>query len=106
MKILQSDNCFNSKNSGKCTLHAKEPKQRRFTRTITGGARRTVGISARIFACALVLAIFPALRIGAQSAEQWKLPDIPWAFPIRDKVPPAIDDRSGPQHVPGSTKSY
>jgi cytochrome c553 len=65
-----------------------------------------VGISARIFACTLVLALIPALRMGAQSAEQWKLPDIPWAFPIRDKVPTVIDERSGPQHVPGSTKSY
>jgi len=54
----------------------------------------------------LALALLPALRIGAQSAEQWKLPDIPWAFPIRDKVQPIIDERIGPQHVPGSTKSY
>jgi cytochrome c553 len=53
-----------------------------------------------------VLALFPALRIGAQSAEPWHLPDIPWAFPIRDKVQPVIDERTGPQHVPGSSKSY
>jgi cytochrome c553 len=54
----------------------------------------------------MALAFVPVLRIEAQSAEQWKLPDIPWAFPIRDKVPPVIDARGGPQHVPGSTKSY
>jgi cytochrome c553 len=53
-----------------------------------------------------VLALIPALRIGAQSAEPWHLPDIPWAFPIRDKVQPVIDERIGPQHVPGSSKSY
>ena len=78
----------------------------RFTRLPTGGARRSVGTLFRVFSCALVLALVPALRIGAQSAQEWKLPDIPWAFPIRDKVPPAIDERSGPMHVPGSTKSY
>jgi cytochrome c553 len=54
----------------------------------------------------MALAFVSVLRIEAQSAEQWKLPDIPWAFPIRDKVPPVIDARGGPQHVPGSTKSY
>jgi cytochrome c553 len=63
-------------------------------------------IFARILLCAAVLALVPVLRIGAQSAQQWKLPDIPWAFPIRDKVQPAIDDRNSPQHVPGSTKAY
>ena len=54
----------------------------------------------------MVLALLPALRIEAQSAQPWHLPDIPWAFPVRDKVPPVIDERVGPQHVPGSTKSY
>ena len=78
----------------------------RFTRLPTGGARRSVGNLFRVFSCALVLAFVPALRIGAQSAQEWKLPDIPWAFPVRDKVPPAIDEKSGPMHVPGSTKSY
>ena len=42
----------------------------------------------------------------AQSAEPWHLPDIPWAFPIRDKVQPVLDERKGPQHVPGSSKAY
>jgi cytochrome c553 len=54
----------------------------------------------------LVLALLPAVRSGAQSAEPWHLPDIPWAFPIRDKVQPVLDVRTGPQHVPGSTKTY
>jgi len=68
--------------------------------------QKSVAISAKILACALVLALVPALRIGAQSAEPWHLPDIPWAFPIRDKVQPVLDERKGPQHVPGSTKAY
>jgi len=106
MKTLQSDNRIDSKHFGKDTRNAKDQKQWHFTRKIAGGARRAVGISTRIFACALALALLPVLRIGAQSAEQWKLPDIPWAFPIRDKVPPVMDDRSGPQHVPGSSKTY
>jgi cytochrome c553 len=42
----------------------------------------------------------------AQSAEPWHLPNIPWAFPIRDKVQPVLDERKGPQYVPGSAKSY
>jgi cytochrome c553 len=54
----------------------------------------------------LVLALIPALRMGAQSSQPWHLPDIPWAFPIRDKVHPVLDISTGPQHVPGSTKSY
>ncbi len=60
----------------------------------------------RICACAFVLASLPIIRIGAQSPQQWKLPDIPWAFPVRDKVQPEIDARSGLIHVPGSTKAY
>jgi len=78
----------------------------RFVRTRPGGARRSLGTLLRVLSCALVLALIPSLRIGAQSAEPWHLPDIPWAFPIRDKVQPVIDERTGPQHVPGSTKSY
>jgi cytochrome c553 len=70
------------------------------------GTQKSAGTLARILVCALLLAFLPPLRIGAQSVEQWKLPDIPWAFPIRDKVQPVIDERSGPQHVPGSSRSY
>jgi cytochrome c553 len=106
MKFPHSDYFFDSKHSGKGIPPAKEQKQWRFIQAIAGCALRAVGISARIFACALVLATLPASRIGAQSAEQWKLPNIPWAFPIRDKVPPVIDERNGAQHVPGSSKSY
>ena len=74
--------------------------------TCDAAQRRSTGTFVRILCCALVLALIPTLRIGAQSAAQWKLPDIPWAFPIRDKVQPVLDERSGPQHVPGSVKSY
>jgi cytochrome c553 len=63
-------------------------------------------IPEKIFFCALALALIPAVRSGAQSAQEWKLPDIPWAFPIRDKNPPVIDERSGPIHVTGSDKTY
>jgi cytochrome c553 len=54
----------------------------------------------------LALALVPVLPAAAQTAEPWHLPDIPWAFPIRDKVPPVLDERNGPQHVPGSKKAY
>lgn len=56
--------------------------------------------------CALVFGLIPALQIAAQSAQEWKLPDIPWAFPIRDKNPPALDQRNGAIHVTGSDKTY
>jgi len=62
--------------------------------------------SVKILVCALTLALLPALHIGAQSAKEWKLPDIPWAFPVRDRVQPVLDERKGPQHVPGSSKQY
>jgi cytochrome c553 len=63
-------------------------------------------ILANIFGFALALALIPAVRSGAQSTQEWKLPDIPWAFPIRDKNPPALDDRTGAIHVTGSDKTY
>jgi cytochrome c553 len=106
MKTPQGDNRFASEHLGKDTRKTPEPTRRFLTGPTSGGARRSVAISVRILGCALVFAFLPVLRIRAQTAEQWKLPDIPWAFPIRDKVPPVIDERSGPQHVPGSSKSY
>jgi len=76
--------------------------------------RNLVSLAARIGVCAIALALLLALRTKAQSAQgqpapqqqQWKLPDIPWAFPVRDKVQPVIDERSGQIHVPGSSKTY
>lgn len=59
-----------------------------------------------MFICGLVLVSLPAIQIGAQSWQEWKLPDIPWAFPIRDKVQPILDERNGPLRVPGSNKTY
>src|SRR5258708_7252982 len=106
MKPPQSDGRFNSKYFGEDKRNTEAQIRWGFPQPNTGGARRTVGTPARIFICALVLALLPVIRIGAQSAQEWKLPDIPWAFPIRDKVQPVIDERNGPQHVPGSTKSY
>jgi len=106
MKTLQSGNHIDSKHFGQDTRNTEEQTQRRLTQPCTGSARRSVAISAKILVCSLVLAFLPVLRIRAQSGEQWKLPDIPWAFPKRDKIPPVTDDRSGPQHVPGSAKSY
>jgi cytochrome c553 len=106
MKTLQSGNHIDSKHFGQDTRIMEEQTQWRLSRPSTCTSRRSVATSARILVSALVLAFIPALRIGAQSAEQWKLPDIPWAFPIREKVPPVIDTRNGAQHVPGSAKSY
>ena len=106
MKTPQSDNRFDSKLFNQDTRNNKVQSHRRLIRPHAGGARRSWGTLVRVLSCALVLALIPALRIGAQSAEPWHLPDIPWAFPIRDKVQPVIDERTGPQHVPGSTKSY
>jgi cytochrome c553 len=106
MKTPQSDNRFDSEHFGKDRRYTEEQTQRRLTQLSKSGALSPLAISARILAGALLLAFVPALRIAAQSAEQWKLPDIPWAFPIRDKVQPVIDERNGPQHVPGSTKAY
>jgi cytochrome c553 len=81
--------------------------------------RTSVNLILKISACAatVVLALLPALRTSAQSAQeqqhaqqqsqqQWKLPEIHWAFPVRDKVQPVIDERSGQIHVPGSAKTY
>jgi cytochrome c553 len=106
MKTPQSDIRLNSRHFSNDKRNKKEKTCRSFIRTAEGGARSSVGTLVRILSCALVLALIPALRIGAQSAEPWHLPDIPWAFPIRDKVQPVIDERTGPQHVPGSRKSY
>src|ERR1700680_2590675 len=106
METPQSGNRFDSKYFGKGTQSTDERSRWRLTRPTTGGARRSMGTLAGIFSCAVALAFLPVLRTGAQSVEQWKLPDIPWAFPIRDKVQPVLDERSGSQHVPGSTKSY
>lgn len=69
-------------------------------------AAQSLKFSAKLLACAAALAMLPAIRSAAQSAQEWHLPDIPWAFPIRDKVQPLLDQRTGPMHVPGSTKAY
>jgi cytochrome c553 len=106
MKTPQSDNRFNPKHFSQDKRNQEMKSHGRFIRPHAGGVRRSLGTLVRVLSCALVLALIPALRIGAQSAEPWHLPDIPWAFPIRDKVQPVIDERIGPQHVPGSSKSY
>jgi cytochrome c553 len=106
MKTSARGNRFNSRHFHKETQIRDAQTGRHFSRRAADGAGRSALTLTRIFICTLVLTFLPVLRIGAQSAQQWKLPDIPWAFPIRDKVRPLIDERSGPQHVPGSTKSY
>jgi len=72
--------------------------------TLKNGNRSRTLVKVCIFLFASTF--FPILRSAAQSAQQWKLPDIPWAFPVRDKVQPEIDVRGGLIHVPGSTKAY
>ena len=106
MKTPQRGSRFNSNHFCRDDRNPEERKRCGFERARSGGARGSVGTLARISICALVLVSLPAIRIGAQSAQEWKLPDIPWAFPIRDKVQPVLDERTGPMHVPGSTKAY
>jgi cytochrome c553 len=106
MKTSAGGNRFDSGHFHKETQIRDAQTGRHFSRPAMGGAGRSAATFARILICTLALTFLPVLRIGAQSAQQWKLPDIPWAFPIRDKVQPVIDERSGPQHIPGSTKSY
>ena len=106
MKIPKSGNRFDSINSCKRVRKTEEQTPGQFIRPDSNGRRESVAIFGRILVCALVLASIPFVSVAAQSAQQWKLPDIPWAFPIRDKVQPVIDERNGPQHVPGSAKSY
>jgi cytochrome c553 len=106
MKTPQSNNRFDLTNFNKSTQNKELRPLGRFILRPAFDERRSTGTFVRVLCCALVLALIPTLRIGAQSAAQWKLPDIPWAFPIRDKVQPVLDERSGPQHVAGSVKSY
>ena len=106
MKTANGDNRFGSRHFHKDARSTKKQSHWFFARLAAGVMRKSSGTFTRIFIFALALALIPALRIGAQSAQPWHLPDIPWAFPIRDKVQPVIDERNGPQHVPGSTKSY
>jgi cytochrome c553 len=112
MKALNNENRwdrmqpFDARYSGEYTRDTKERARRRSTRQAHRGARRSVGAFLRVDICTLVLALLPIVRIGAQSPQQWKLPDIPWAFPVRDNMQPVIDSRSGLIHVPDSARSY
>ena len=106
MKTPSRENRFSAIHFSKHIRNTKERSEGQFTRPAAGAARKFAGTFSGVLICALALALIPVLRIGAQSAQPWHLPDIAWAFPVRDKVQPVIDDRSGPQHVPGSTKSY
>jgi len=106
MKIPAGDACFEAKRFAKDALHAKDRLRRCLERTGAKEARRSLGNCMRTLSFVLALALFPVIRTGAQSPQQWKLPDIPWAFPVRDKVQPVIDERVGPQHVPGSSRTY
>jgi cytochrome c553 len=112
MKILTGENggdgmqFFEARRSGKYTQDTKERTRLRETRLADGGNRKSAGAFLRVGICALVLALLPIVRVGAQSPQQWKLPDIPWAFPVRDNVQPVLDVRSGLIHVPDSARSY
>jgi cytochrome c553 len=106
MKTRNHENRIDLKKFVKRKRTAEDSAQLHHSRRATGGARNSIAISAGILACAAALTLVPMLRIGAQSAEPWHLPNIPWAFPVRDKVQPVLDERTGPIHVPGSTKTY
>lgn len=102
MKISPRVNRFSSRCFGVDLQNPEGQTQRRFARA----ARKSPGTFFGISILVIALSIFPVIRTGAQSAEPWKLPDIPWAFPVRDKVQPVLDARTGLIHVPGSTKEY
>lgn len=109
MKTPQSGRPFDSKVFQQCAQTESELAVEPCPRQNQHGARSCVRASASICLGALALACVAAIGTWAQSgqpAQPWHLPDIPWAFPIRDKVQPVIDERNGPQHVPGSTKAY
>ncbi len=106
MKTPYRDTRFAPIQSQKNISAANNQERRRITPAAPSHARSSAAISARLLVCALALGLVPAAETGAQSAQPWHLPDIPWAFPIRDKVQPAIDERTGPLHVPGSAKTY
>src|ERR1700745_1816787 len=99
MRTQQSGDRFDSKRLGKDRSNKAKLSTRNFTRSNAHGKRTALETFSRIFICALPVARAPATRTGAQSAPEWHLPDIPWAFPIRDKVPPILDERKGPQHI-------
>ena len=106
MKTRHRDHRFDSESSQKFPFNRKKESDGR----VAGSrSRGSLQVSSPIFIGALVLALFPAIRSvarSAQAAPEWHLPDIPWAFPVRDKVQPVLDERTGPIHVPGSTKTY
>jgi cytochrome c553 len=106
MKSPQGGYRFDSRDAVEGTHATIGRAPRRSARRHVSGVRTSFGIAIRILICAAALTCIAAIRTCAQSSQPWHLPDIPWAFPIRDKVQPAIDERSGPQHVPGSGKSY
>src|SRR5450631_1716990 len=106
MKIPAGDTFFDQKRFARDAFHAKDRLRRYLKLTGARKARRSLGTCMRTLSIVLMIVVFPVIRTGAQSAQQWKLPDIPWAFPVRDKVQPVIDERVGPQHVPGSSKAY
>src|SRR5579863_8085973 len=106
MKTLNRDTGLDTRRYYKDPRNKKRQSQRHSARLAASGTPRSVGTFNRVFVCALALALIPNLRTGAQSTQPWHLPDIPWAFPVRDNHPPVLDDRSGPIHVPGSAKTY
>ena len=106
MKIPKNDDHFGIKTFRNGLKEIEIRIWRNPFRTALGSSRKSGVTFARMIGFAVLLAVIPVLRIGAQSPQQWKLPNIPWAFPIRDKIQPVIDERNGPLYVPGSAKSY
>jgi cytochrome c553 len=106
MKTAHPENRFDSSHFQGITRGARAQNQLRFAPIENRGARASAAASARLLIFVAALVLLPSVRSVAQSAQEWHLPDIPWAFPVRDKVQPVIDERTGPIHVPGSTKTY
>jgi cytochrome c553 len=106
MKTAQRVHRIDNRGFGKDTRATEVQMHRYIVGPAVCGSRKSLRIFFRIFIFATALSILPVIRTSAQSAQPWHLPDIPWAFPVRDKVQPVIDVRTGLVHVPGSTKTY
>jgi len=106
MRITQGGHRFELEKSQKKVCGKNGKARTGLVRPIANSTRSSLATFGKLFICALVLTLFPAIWSSAQTAQPWHLPDIPWAFPVRDKVQPSIKERTGLIHVPDSAKAY
>lgn len=86
-------------------IACKDENSRTLRQIVFSGRRKPFIAAAVILLSSLILALLPAARTVAQSTQPWHLPNVPWAFPVREKEI-KLDDRTGVMHVPGSGKAY